>query len=299
MITGASTGIGFALAQVLAQQCPGIRLILSARCQDRLENIAQLCRQQGAQVQLIAADLAQTVEAQALGQAAWAVWGRVDALVNNAGYGQMGPLELMTPEMAQHQFAVNFHAPLILAQAMIAGMRSQKGGRIINVSSLGGRMAFPGGGLYSCSKFALEAMSDVLRMELQGFNIFVSVIEPGPVITEFFDVVRRSLQSEFPQAEASLYAPVFEKLESVDRQLNRLGWSAEKSAKVIARALSDRKPRPRYLAATGGSIVVPLLTHWLPTAWRDRFWKKFYGIDRVEQNWKTHTQSPAFSVESP
>lgn len=298
MITGASAGIGAALAQALALKYPGIRLILSARRQAHLESVAQICRQRGAEVRLIAADLSQTAEVQALAQAAWAAWDRIDTLVNNAGYGQMAPLELVTPAMAERQFAVNFQAPLFLAQAMIPGMRSQQGGRIINVSSLAGRTAFPGGGLYSCSKFALEAMSDVLRMELKGFNIFVSVIEPGPVVTEFFEVVRRSLQAEFPQAEASLYAPVFEKLAALDQQLDRLGWSADKSAQVILKALGDRHPRPRYLAMTGGRIIVPLLSKWLPTAWCDRFWKKFYGLDRVEENWKNPAPAPTFSVES-
>lgn len=298
-ITGASTGIGAALAQVVALQYPGIRLILSARCQDNLESVAQICRQRGAEVRLLLADLSQTSEVLALAQEAWAAWGRIDALVNNAGYGQMGPLELITPEMAQRQLAVNFQAPLLLAQAMIPGMRSQEGGRIINISSLAGRTAFPGGGLYSCSKFALEAMSDVLRMELKGFNIGVSVIEPGPVVTEFFEGIRRSLKAEFPEADASLYAPVFENLATIDQQLAQLGWSAEKTAQVILRALGDRHPRPRYLAMTGGRIAVPLLTKWLPTTWCDRFWKKFYGLDRVEKNWKAQAQSPAFSVESP
>lgn len=298
LITGASAGIGAALALTLAQRFSGIRLILSARRQNKLESVAENCRQAGAEVAIFSCDLADSEQVQALAREALAVWGRIDSLVNNAGYGQMAPLELTTPAMAQRQFAVNFHAPLILSQSLIPAMRSQGRGRIVNISSLGGRMAFPTGGLYSCSKFALEALSDVLRMELGGFNIQVSVVEPGPVITEFFEVAWHEVLSHIPTPEATPYAPAFGTIETIDRQLQQLGWAPEKVACVILKALSDSAPRPRYLAATGGRIMVPLMTKWLPTAWCDRFWKRFYGIDRVEKDWQSRAADSVLSVES-
>nr|WP_319420873.1 SDR family NAD(P)-dependent oxidoreductase [Pleurocapsa sp. FMAR1] len=90
----------------------------------------------------------------------------------------------------------NFHAPLVLIQALILVMRSHGGGKIINVSSLGGRIPFPAAGMYSCSKFALEALSDLLRMELKAFNIQVSVVEPSPVVTDFFRAAWQKKQPE-------------------------------------------------------------------------------------------------------
>ncbi|MGH2415324.1 MAG: SDR family NAD(P)-dependent oxidoreductase [Microcystaceae cyanobacterium] len=286
LITGASAGIGAALAELLATKFSGIRLVLAARRQAALEKVATQCEKAGANVLVIPTDMADPQQVNALAQSAVEYFGRVDALVNNAGYGQMGPIELVSPEAAKQQFAVNFHGPLILIQALIPVMRDRGGGRIINISSLGGRMAFPAGGLYSCSKFALEALSDVLRMELKGFNIQVSVVEPGPVVTEFFQVAGEKAQKTPSNPAAILYQPALTKLESIEQQTQLLGWTPEKVAQVIVRALTARHPRPRYFAATGGSFFVPLMTKFMPTWITDAFWKRFYGIDRVEKAWK-------------
>jgi short-subunit dehydrogenase len=286
LITGASAGIGAALAETLAKQFAGIRLVLAARRQDKLEQVARQCRYVGAEVLVVPTDIADETQVKALIPSVLEKFGRVDALVNNAGYGRMIPIELVSLEAVHHQFAVNYYGPLLLIQALIPIMREQGGGRIVNISSLGGRMAFPGGGLYSCSKFALEALSDVLRMELKGFNIQVSVVEPGPVVTEFFGVAWEKVRETIPEPEKNLYQPVFEKIESIDQQLQLLGWTPEKVARVIVRSLASSHPRPRYLAATGGSIFVPLMTKFMPTWFTDAFWKRFYGIDKVEKEWK-------------
>ncbi|MDV2999432.1 MAG: hypothetical protein N5P05_001038 [Chroococcopsis gigantea SAG 12.99] len=270
---------------MLAQQFPGVRLALTARRQDKLQGVADLC--QGAECLVVPTDFSSTEQVQRLSEIVLDRWGQVDAVINNAGYGQMGPIELMSPESAKTQFQVNFHGPLTLIQSLIPGMRNRGGGRIINISSLGGRMAFPGGGLYSASKFALEALSDVLRMELNGFNIKVSVIEPGPVVTEFFQAAWKEVKKGIPDPESTLYAPVFAKIERIDKQLKALGWTSEQVARVVIRALTSNNPRPRYYAATGGQIFVPLMTKLMPTSVTDAFWKHFYGIDEVEKIWKT------------
>ena len=285
LITGASAGIGAALAQTLAKQFLGIRLILAARNKEKLETVATQCQKAGAPVLVVPTDMADTQQVQALASQGLQHFGRVDILVNNAGYGQMGPLELMTPDAAKQQMAVNFYGPLTLAQALIPHMRTQGRGKIINISSLGGRMAFPAGGLYSASKFALEAMSDVLRMELKGFNIQVSVIEPGPVITEFFAVARSKLAEIVPEPEKTIYSAALTNTAAIEKQVELLGWSAEKVAQVIIRVLQAKNPRSRYVAATGGGILIFLMTKLLPTWVSDIFWKRFYGIDKVERAW--------------
>ena len=286
LITGASNGIGAALAQVLAVEFLGIQLILAARNKTKLEEVADRCSKAGAEVLVVPTDLSKEEQVQALAQRAIEHFGRVDVLVNNAGYGQMGPIELIPPTAAKEQLAVNFHAPLVLTQALIPVMRSQGSGRIVNISSLGGRIPFPTGGIYSCSKFALEALTDVLRMELKGFNIKVTVVEPGPVVTDFFRVAWEKLQETIPNYADTPYTPIFDNIEAIDKQLDLLGWSAEKTAKVIVRAIAVRNPRPRYIAATGGNILVFMMTKILPTWARDAFWKRFYGIDKVEKNWR-------------
>lgn len=291
LITGASSGIGAALAQTLAEDFLGIRLVLAARNQTLLEQVAKLCRQAGAEVLVIPTDMGKVEQVQALAQQAVEHFGLVDVLVNNAGYGQMGPIELIPPAAAQEQLAVNFHGPLVLTQALIPVMRSHGSGRIINIGSLGGLIPFPAGGMYSCSKFALEALSDVLRMELKGFNIKVSVIEPGPVVTDFFRVAWEQVQKTIPNYADTPYAPIFDNIEKIDRQLDLLGWSAEKTAKVIIQAMAKSNPRPRYIAATGGKILVLMMNKILPTWARDTFWKRFYGVHKVEKNWQKSSKS--------
>ncbi|MCU0536951.1 MAG: SDR family oxidoreductase [Hydrococcus sp. Prado102] len=286
LITGASAGIGAALAKNLAKEFSGIRLVLSARRQDKLEEVASKCQQAGAEVLVVCADMADSEQVKALAQKALERFDRVDALINNAGYGYMCPIELVSPEAAKQQFAVNFHGPLLLIQSLIPAMRQQGGGRIVNVSSLGGRMAFPAGGMYSCSKFALEALSDVLRMELKAFNIHTAIVEPGPVVTEFFGVAWDKIQQTIPNCEQTIYQPAFEKIEAIDKQLQLLGWTPEKVAEIIVRSLVARHPRPRYFAATGGSFFVPVMTKIVPTWFADAFWKRFYGFDRIEKEWK-------------
>ncbi len=285
LITGASTGIGAALAQELAQQFRGICLVLAARSKDKMLQVAAECEKLGAEVLVVPTDISDASQVEHLASLAFEHFGKVDALINNAGYGEMGPIELLSPEAAKEQFAVNFHGPLTLIQALVPIMRKQGAGKILNISSLGGRIAFPMAGLYSCSKFALEALSDVLRMELRAFNIQVVVIEPGPVVTDFFAVVNQKVEGAFPEAEQTPYQAAVKKLLSLKKQTELLGWTPQKVAKVMIKALVAKHPRPRYIAATGGNILIFLMTKILPTWARDLFWKRFYGIDKVEKEW--------------
>lgn len=282
LITGASRGIGAALGEVLASKYADIRLILASRNQALLEEVATKCRGQGAEVLVIPTDLSQSEQVQLLAQKSIEHYGRVDILINNAGYGQMGPVELIPVAAAEEQFAVNFHAPLILSQALMPIMRSQGGGKIINVSSLGGRVPFPTAGMYSCSKFALEALTDVMRMELKAFNIKVSVVEPGPVVTDFFRVAWQKVKSTIPNYAETPYAPVFQNIKNIDQQLDLLGWSAEKTARAIAKIIAKPQPKPRYILATGGKTMIFIMNNILPTWARDEFWRRFYGIHKIK-----------------
>jgi NAD(P)-dependent dehydrogenase (short-subunit alcohol dehydrogenase family) len=291
LITGASTGIGAALAQILAQRFMGIRLVLAARSAEKLETVATLCRKAGALVLAVPTDLQKIEQVEDLATAAIAHFGQVDALVNNAGYGQMGPVELIPHQAVKRQFEVNVLGPLALIRALVPMMRDAGGGRIINISSLGGRLAFPFGGLYSSSKFALEGLSDALRMELAPFNIKVSVIEPGPVSTDFFVVAAQAVEDSVATPENTPYRAAFEKLKELEKQTSSRSWSSERVAEVIVQALLHRHPRPRYIAATGGKFLLFLMTKVLPTKVVDAFWQRFYGIDIVAQDWQSRNQA--------
>ncbi|MBW4471155.1 MAG: SDR family oxidoreductase [Stenomitos rutilans HA7619-LM2] len=286
LITGASAGIGAALAQVLADRFSGIRLVLAARQGDKLEAVAATCYEKGAEVLTVTTDLEQPEQAIALAKKALQHFGQVDILVNNAGYGQMGPLELVPISQCQRQFAVNLLGPLALTQALIPQMRDRGGGRIINISSLGGRLAFPIGGLYSASKFALESISDTLRMELEPFNIRVSVVEPGPVSTEFISVAGEEAKQAIPHPEATPYLPAIKKLAALEQQTSANAWTSEQVAHVIIKAMTAHRPRPRYVAATGGDFLLFMMRRVLPTWIVDKFWQRFYGIDQMAREWK-------------
>jgi short-subunit dehydrogenase len=290
LITGASAGIGAALAEGLAVQYLGIRLVLAARRVDKLNLVAEVCRKAGATVLVVPTDMAQTEQIQALARQALEHFGRVDVLVNNAGYGQMGPIELQPLDAVQRQFQVNVCGVVTLVQAVIPVMREQGQGRIINISSIAGRTAFPFGGLYSASKFALEALSDTLRMELEPFNIKVSVIEPGPVRTEFFAVVNQEISAGIPTPGATVYRAAFQQMAQLEDKTQAQAWTCAQVVTVILRAMTAQNPRPRYIAATGGEILVFLLTKVLPRRWVDRFWQRFYAIDRVTQDWRSQLQ---------
>lgn len=287
LITGASVGIGAALAELLASRFMGIRLVLAARSLEKLEAVATFCRKAGAFVLVVPTDLENVEQIEALANKAIAHFGRVDVLVNNAGYGQMGPVELIPYSAIQRQFQINVLGPLALIRALVPIMRDRGGGRIINISSLGGRMAFPFGGLYSASKFALEALSDTLRMELEPFNIKVSVIEPGPVSTNFFIAAAQAVEETVAKPEDTPYRAAFEKLKGLEKQTSSRAWTSERVAEVIVQALTDRNPRPRYIAATGGKFLLFMMTKVLPTKIVDKFWQRFYGIHLVAKEWQS------------
>ncbi len=284
LITGASAGIGASLATALSNRYPGIRLVLTARRVDRLEAIASECANAG-EVVVIPADLTVPDQIQALSQQTLDKMGRLDALVCNAGYGQMGPVEMIPTEAVQRQFQVNVTSVIALTQAFIPKMREQGGGRIITLSSIAGRIAFPMTGVYCASKFALEALSDALRQELSPFNIAVSVVEPGPVSTEFVDVAKQFIEQSIDLDQPNPYQAAFDQFAQMEDQMTNQSWSPNQVAEVICQALSDRHPQPRYVAATGGDLLIFLMTKVLPTGLTDNLWKRFYGIDRIEQDW--------------
>ena len=297
LITGASVGIGAALAELLAARFMGIRLVLAARSVEKLETVATFCRKAGAFVLVVPTDLENIEQIEALANKAIANFGRVDILVNNAGYGQMGPVELIPYSAIQRQFQINVLGPVALIRALVPIMRDRGGGRIINISSLGGRMAFPFGGLYSASKFALEALSDTLRMELEPFNIKVSVIEPGPVSTNFFIAAAQAVEETVAKPEDTPYRAAFEKLKGLEKQTSSRAWTSERVAEVIVQALTDRNPRPRYIAATGGKFLLFMMTKVLPTKIVDKFWQRFYGINLVAKEWQSHSKGTSIKDE--
>jgi len=215
--------------------------------------------------------------------------GRIDCLVNNAGYGQMGPVEDVPTEVVHRQFDVNVYGPHRLIRAVLPHMRAQEDGTIVNVSSVAGRVSFPGGGVYSGSKFAIEAMSDSLRAEVEEYGVDVVLIEPGPVDTGFQERAMDSI-ADGGDAQATsgpegvertdAYESIYSLLE--DRQaIGGTGpgtVSPERVAAEIVNAASATQPAARY--PVGPVARVGVLARFVPDSLRDaayRLVRKFAG----------------------
>ncbi len=179
LITGCSSGIGRATATRLAGG--GHTVYATARKPESIEDLA------GAGCRLLAVDVTDDASMVAAVEAVESEHGAVDALVNNAGYSQSGPVEEVPIDEARRQFETNVFGLARLCQLVLPAMRAKRSGRIVNLSSMGGRMTLPGGGWYHASKHAVEALSDALRFEVRPWGIDVVVIEPGVVVTEFGD----------------------------------------------------------------------------------------------------------------
>ena len=180
LITGASMGIGEALARVFSAE--GARLALAARSLGRLEALAKSLPTEAISIE---ADMSQAEAARAMVEKTVAHFGRIDILINNAGVGMYASVAEMKPAEFEHLVATNWLGPVYAIQAAVPHMRRQGGGQIINISSVAGKVAIPWMGAYCSSKFALNALSDSLRMELRPERIHVLLVCPGRIATPF------------------------------------------------------------------------------------------------------------------
>lgn len=242
LITGCSSGIGEATAKRLAKK--GWPVYASARRLDSIEHLgASGCRLLQLDVTDEDSMKAAVAEIEREHQA-------VGVLVNNAGYSQSGAIETVSSEEVQRQFQTNVFGVISLCQLVLAGMRAQGFGRIVNVSSMGANFTFPGGGLYHASKYALEAISDALRFEVKGFGIDVVVLQPGLILTRFGEAASASIDS-LPQ-DGSPYGAFNATVAKASREayenplFAKLGGPPEAVAKVIERAITTNRPKPRY-----------------------------------------------------
>lgn len=242
VVTGASRGIGRATALRLALN--GYRVFALARSEDDLRDLALQASRVGAIVEPVKMDIADDVSRQeAVAAVLQSTEGYgADLLVNNAGYGQMGPMEEISPDLLRRQFEVNVVGQLAITQPFLPGMRQRGRGTVVNVSSVAGRLVGPFSGAYAASKAALEAASDALRLELAPFGVRVILIEPGPIRTSFSQVGRATM----PDREASPYARFIDLFEEGRKSWYIFEQPPEAVAGVIVRAAGARRPRARY-----------------------------------------------------
>jgi len=264
LITGASSGIGEATARRLIAD--GYKVYAAARRVDRMSGLSEA----GAQVLPLDltddASIVQAVETIAKRE------GRLDALINNAGYGSYGALEDVPLEEGRRQFEVNVFGLARLIQLCLPMMRAQRSGTIVNITSIGGKMHEPMGSWYHATKFAVEGLSDCLRMELAPFGIDVVVVEPGGIRTEWSGIateglLRYSGHTAYAEQAAS-HARMF-----AGGEKSSIVSAPDVVAKTIARALRASRPRTRY-AIGGGARTILFLRRWLSDRAFDGFMRR-------------------------
>jgi NAD(P)-dependent dehydrogenase (short-subunit alcohol dehydrogenase family) len=298
LITGCSSGIGRAAA--ISLHAAGLTVYATAR---QVDALAGLARPGIYTLTLDVTDEASMTEAVAgVEEAA----GPVGVLVNNAGYGLYGPVEQLPMDEIRRQFETNFFGLVRLTQLVLPGMRRRGRGRILNVSSMGGRITLPGGAFYHASKYAVEALSDALRMEVAQFGIDVVLIEPGPVKTPWNDAAAASLSAATPAGAgagpgdgspgdgdrgpggsaddgdpyATYKAAVGASFGRTQAGLvGRFGSTSEDIAKVITQAVTARRPRARYLINPVAKSLVAM-NQVLPARVYDSIMRRQYGLPR-------------------
>jgi NAD(P)-dependent dehydrogenase (short-subunit alcohol dehydrogenase family) len=254
LITGCSSGIGAATASRLAKA--GWPVYATAR---RPETLAALeadgCR-------TLALDVVDEASRQAAVDAVVEAEGAIGVLINNAGYSQSGAVESIPDDRVRAQFETNVFGPLALCRLVLPGMREQGWGKIVQLSSMGGKLTFPGGGVYHASKYAVEALSDALRFEVKSFGVDVILIEPGLITSGFSDVVVRELGAasaadgpydEFNRAVGEASRDAYEK-----GLLSKLGGPPEAVAERIEDALNAKRPRARYTVTPSARALLGL-----------------------------------------
>ena len=274
VITGASRGIGRACAQHL--EASGFEVFAGVRDRAR----AGLLDDAGGRIRLVDLDVSDPASvAAAASEVAAAVGDRgLAGLVNNAGFVVGGPLEHVPLDELRRQFEVNVFGVVAVTQRFLPLLRSG-GGRLVNVSSVAGLVAQPFLGPYSASKFALEALTDSMRLELRPFGIRVSLVEAGAIATEIWDAsfeAADARMSALPQEARALYGPAYARARAAMARLGRRATPPEAVARAVGHALGARRPRPRYRVGRTSTLV--RLVSLLPDRMRDRLVRLYLGV---------------------
>lgn len=268
LVTGCSSGIGAAIAGRLVRN--GWTVYATARKPALLAPLA------AAGARTLALDVTDESSMKRAVAIAEDEGGAIGVLINNAGYSQSGAIEEVPIEAVRRQFETNVFGPVRLTQLALPGMRHAGGGRIVNIGSMGGRVTFPGGGVYHATKHSLEAISDALRFEVRGFGIDVVLIQPGLIRTGFSDVAVASMErlgsgespyAGFDREVAQITADSFRK-----GLIARLAGEPDDVAAVVEGALAADRPKARYRVARSARLLMTL-RRWMT----DSMWDAFLG----------------------
>jgi len=246
LITGASSGIGKETAKLLVEN--GHLVYGAARRLDKMNDLKE------AAIKLLEMDVTND-ESMVKGiQKIIETEKRIDVLVNNAGYGSFGALEDVPLSEAKYQFEVNIFGLARLTQLVLPHMRKQQSGKIVNISSMGGKFGEPHGAWYHATKFAVEGLSDSLRMELKQFKIDVVIIEPGAIKSEWGGIAKENLLKVSGNTPYKNLAAKHAAL--IDETYKRVGSEPIVIAKTIAKAINSNNPKTRYTVGGGAKLLL-------------------------------------------
>jgi short-subunit dehydrogenase len=288
LVTGATSGIGRFTALHLAKR--GYHVIGSGRREAELAKLAAEGKAAGHTIDTVRMDVTSLESiAAAKAEVDRITNGRgVDVLVNNAGFGLVGPLTEITDSELRRQYDTNVFGLMAVTRAFVPAMQARRAGRVVNVSSVGGRMTFPFMGAYNSTKYAVESLSDALRWELRPWNIDVALIEPGVIRTEFADVAMNGTE----QYNGSAYAPAMAKADKLRARMEATASGPLPVARAIERAIRVHRPQPRYIAprVTWFALLFKSITpDWI---W-DWAMRQFAFIGLVEKELKKQGTAPA------
>ena len=258
LITGASGGIGMAAAVYLAEK--GYSVVATSRSDDRLSGLKGLAAERGLAISTVVLDVNSNEAVNDILPGVIEDNGRIDALVNNAGYSLWGPAESLSVDELRDVFETNFYAAFRMMQGVLPGMTERGSGTIINVTSVEGRIVTPFNGGYGATKFALEGLSEAMRFELWPLGVRVVVVEPGLYSTNLLSnqvVAERTEASDLP------YGPLIARYRRRRANYDRLSKDPVKVARAIHRAIRSRRPRFRYTVGAEATLGI-LAARYLP-----------------------------------
>jgi len=250
VVTGASSGIGFETALALARE--GYHTYATMRDATKSDKIKELGEKDGLKISVLELDVDDDDSVKVAIKKILDEKQRIDILVNNAGWGLWGCVEDVSVDEFKTQFETNFFSVIRLIQEVGPTMRKQGSGKIINISSVAGRIGFPASPAYISSKFALEGLSESLRLEMAPFGVDVIIIEPGVIKTNFLNPVRLAKKSESDTA----YRDITTKVVSGVKMMAEMGTPPKEVADTIVKSINDDKPLPRYIVGNDASMFL-------------------------------------------
>ena len=272
LVTGSSSGIGFETSLALARN--GYHTFATMRNLGKDEKIKQIIEKEDLSIEILELDVDNEESVNRVIKTVSEKKGRIDVLVNNAGYGMWGTVEDVSIDEFKKQFETNFFSIIRLIQKVAPIMRKQSSGYIVNISSVAGRIGFPVSPAYISSKFALEGLSESLRFELMPFGINVIIIEPGVIKTNFFDSMKMSEKSQ----QDSTYKEITDKVISGVKMMAEMGTHPKEVANVVIKTLGEEKPLPRYVIGNDAMMFLEAKKMKTDIEFENYLKKELYGV---------------------